>query len=120
MKQKIFHIQELLSRTLDTDWTVEAMADAVGLTEAYFRNLFREQTGKTPAEYLRDARLDRSYELLSDPLNFEPIKCIRAAVGLKSDSHFTHDFKKRFGHTPTAFRESIYAKYQAERQNGKR
>ena len=120
MNQSIFRILDLLGRTLDTDWTVEAMASCAQLSPAYFRRLFKKETGKTPAKYLHDLRLDRAYELLADPLNVDPIKQIRYSVGLKSDSHFTNDFKTKFGSTPTESRLAAYAKYQSEIENGKK
>jgi AraC-like DNA-binding protein len=38
---------------------------------------------------------------------FLPVKVILKKVGLRSNSHFVHDFKKMYDMTPTAYRRMI-------------
>ena len=64
---------------------------------------FKDLTGKTFLEYVIDLRMARAKELLlSDAYD---IKAVAAQVGYPYPSYFARTFKKRFGVTPSAFRE---------------
>jgi AraC-like DNA-binding protein len=104
--RQIFHLTEQISLNLSEDWPVERMAAEVGLSISRFHHAFKEHFKTTPQEYLRDARLNRARLKLEDPHNFDSIKTIAYEVGIKDESHFTRDFKKKFGQTPTEYREN--------------
>lgn len=55
--------------------------------------------------YLNELRLEKARELLEDERCFLQIKEIGHQVGLVNDSHFTRDFKKKYGLTPTEYRK---------------
>lgn len=106
--RQIFHLTEQISLRLSEEWTVEKMADEVGLSVSRFHTAFKNHFGQTPKEYIRDQRLNRAREILQDPHNFDSIKTIAYEVGINDLSHFARDFKKKFGLTPTEYRESFF------------
>ncbi len=65
--------------------------------------------------FLKDLRLEKARELLEDENNFLQIQEIRIKVGISHDSHFTRDFKEKFGLTPTEYRRRHSEKMQAEK-----
>jgi transcriptional regulator GlxA family with amidase domain len=66
-------------------------------------NLFKAEFGKSPGQYLKELRMQKARLLLeSTPMK---IKQVRLAVGYRDHRHFFQDFKKRFGLTPSEYRE---------------
>ncbi len=82
--------------------TVAALAAMVGLAPSRFHELFRAQTGISPARRLAELRLDRAEALLrSGDL---PIAEVALAVGFSDQSALTRSLKRRRGATPAALR----------------
>ena len=117
MDGRIFQIIELLSQTLGDSWSVERMAAVAAVSPSRFKHLFKKMVGMPPMAYLLKIRLEAAYDYLTDPLCFLQIQEIRIKCGLKDDSHFTHDFKKKYGLTPTQCREQAAEIYQANFKN---
>jgi len=87
------HLSELL--------TVADMADLVRLSPSAFAHLFRDVTGRSPYQFVKEMRLDRARELLVDG-DFTVAR-ISKEVGYASVSHFISEFRGRFGVTPRAY-----------------
>jgi transcriptional regulator GlxA family with amidase domain len=87
---------------LDRDLDVPTLARHAGYTERSFYRKFTEATGKTPAHFVEDLRLDAARTLLAKGL---PVKAIAGRVGLKSSSRLGQAFERRFGMAPSLFRE---------------
>ena len=118
MDGRIFHLKELLLKNLQHKWTVEEMSQIVELSVPHFQKLFRAEMGIAPLTYLRDLRLVKARELLEK--KFYRVKQIRVEVGIRNDSHFTRDFKKKYGLTPTEYRKHFWKKIQTERSDDKK
>jgi AraC-like DNA-binding protein len=87
------HLSELL--------TVADMADLVRLSPSAFAHLFRDVTGRSPYQFVKEMRLDRARELLVD--GDLTVARISKEVGYASVSHFISEFRGRFGVTPRAY-----------------
>jgi AraC-like DNA-binding protein len=85
--------------------SLAAMARVAGLSSSRLRHKFKSEVGITPTVYLQQLRLRKAKELLTG--NNLTVKEARAAVGLTSDSYFTHQFKRTFGNPPSHFRQLI-------------
>ncbi len=85
--------------------TVTELAQAAGLGVSRFHELFRRETGRTPAEMLAHIRLDRAEELLGRTTL--PIAEIALLAGYSEQSALTRSLRKRRGTTPRAFRRAI-------------
>ena len=78
--------------------TVATLARQVNLSPSAFTRVFRDATGSSPYQYLKQARLNRARELLLEArLN---VADVGRAVGYCSTSHFIKEFSKGFGATP--------------------
>jgi AraC family transcriptional regulator, arabinose operon regulatory protein len=86
-------------------WDTSTLGDIVNLSPSRFRHLFKEETGASPAQYLKELRLRRAEKLLRT--TFLSIKQILKQVGLTSNAHFVRDFRRLYGATPTAYRRTI-------------
>jgi AraC family transcriptional regulator of arabinose operon len=88
-----------------TAWDSTKLAELVNLSPSRFRHLFKQETGTTPAQYLKEYRLRKAEKMLRT--TFLSVKQVLKQVGLGSNAHFVRDFRKMYGMTPTAYRRTI-------------
>jgi AraC-like DNA-binding protein len=84
---------------------VDDLAAAAGLSKAHFSREFRRTFGESPYAYLLTRRLERAAALLRDTDHSVAEVCLE--VGLQGVGSFTTSFKRTYGMTPTAYRESF-------------
>ena len=89
---------ELIDAHLDSNLTIQSLADEVGLSSAHFARAFKETMGVTPHQYLLHLRLERSRRMLDadDAMLSE----VAQRVGFADQAHFTRLFKREYGVTP--------------------
>jgi len=92
------YIQQHLSEKLP----VERLAEVACVSPGHFHQLFRQATGKTPGQYLLQARLERARELLIQ--THLPLELVTCQVGFSSQSALTHAFKRIYQQTPGQIR----------------
>lgn len=80
------------------------LARVAGMSESYFRQMFREGMGCPVGHYLRQRRLERARELLATT-NL-PIAQVAAECGFVSQSYLTTCFRARYGLTPAKYRRN--------------
>jgi len=102
MDQRISKVVELMRGNLYQELSLEALAQAVNLSPSRLHNVFKSETGMSPARYLKTLRLERAKELLE--ASFLSVKEIRVKVGIGDESHFVRDFRKAYGLSPTQYR----------------
>jgi AraC-like DNA-binding protein len=79
------------------------LAQSLGYSEPNLRKIFRQYTGATPLQYLITLRLNRARDMLET--SDDTINEIMYSVGFSDPSYFIQSFKKRFGMTPSQWRE---------------
>ena len=87
-------------------WDTPALAALVNLSPSRFRHLFKQETGTSPGQYLKDFRMRKAELMLRT--TFLSVKQILKHVGLRSNTHFVNDFRKLHGMTPTAYRRAVW------------
>lgn len=81
---------------------IQQLAGLVHFTPNYLITLFREETKKTPMEYLLGVRMNEARFLMK---NTElKISNIALMCGFNSSSYFIEAFKKMYGATPAKYR----------------
>jgi AraC family transcriptional regulator len=85
--------------------TLDQMANVALLNSHHFLRTFRQCYGLTPHQYLINLRLERSKQLLKE--SNERVSLIANAVGFESLSSFSWLFSKRFGMSPSSFRQAM-------------
>lgn len=91
-------IKNINQRLDDSDFNVEALADAVGLSRVQLHRRVKELTGITVGDFIRNIRLQQAAELLAKgDVNVSQV-CY--AVGFANPTHFSSAFKKHFGVSP--------------------
>jgi transcriptional regulator GlxA family with amidase domain len=89
-----------------SSWDTATLAALVNLSPSRFRHLFKQETGTSPAQYLKDLRLRKAEVMLRT--TFLSVKQILKQVGLGSNTHFVSDFRNLHGMTPTAYRRAFW------------
>ncbi|WP_218025980.1 AraC family transcriptional regulator [Nocardia miyunensis] len=84
--------------------TVNDLAEQVALSPSAFSALFREVTGRSPYQFLKELRLDRARALLID--GHTTVAEVSRRVGYTSVSHFIKEFRNRFGTTPRTYADA--------------
>lgn len=105
MDRRIELVTSRIETEISTAWDTAALAALVDLSPSRFRHLFKQETGTSPAQYLKELRM-REAELMLRTTFFS-VKEILSQVGLSSNSHFVSDFRKTHGLTPTAYRKTF-------------
>ncbi|MEK7413178.1 MAG: AraC family transcriptional regulator [Planctomycetota bacterium] len=93
------------SDQLEERVTVGQLAAAAGLSSSRFHARFLTETGQTPADWLRRARLRRAKRLLAT--TDRPVTTIAFDLGFPTSQHFATVFRGYTGFTPTAWRNSV-------------
>ena len=85
--------------------TVRELAAIAGLSPSRFAHLFRRMVGVPPLRHLHALRMKQARQLLEE--SSLPIRDVMRRVGWKDPSHFSKDFKRRFGVGPRRYRSRI-------------
>ena len=93
------------SERLEERVTVGQLASAANLSPSRFHARFLAETGQTPADWLRRARLRRAKRLLAT--TDRPVTTIAFDLGFPTSQHFATVFRSYTGLTPTAWRNSV-------------
>ena len=113
MDRRIELIISKLKANTAAPWDIPGLAVLVNLSPSRFRHLFKQETGATPAQFLKDIRLRKAERMLRT--TFLSIKQILKQVGIASNAHFVRDFRRKYGTTPTAYRRTLKRKRRRSR-----
>ena len=82
--------------------SIKEIADQLYLSPNYLSELVKKQTGKTISEYLTEYRLEKACQLL-DHAEYR-VGDVSGMVGIHDGRYFSNMFKKKYGMTPTEYR----------------
>ncbi len=80
--------------------TVEAIADACGITTVYLCRLFGQYAQETPLQHLTRRRMRRAAELLESGL---PAREVAARLNFADQFHFSRCFRRVYGASPRSY-----------------
>jgi AraC family transcriptional regulator len=99
-RQTLLRAVEYIQDHLGKDLTVSRIADEVCISPYYFSRLFKEATGKSPYQFVIEARVSKAKQLLeTGNIAISDAAC---EVGFADQSHLTRHFKRMFGLPPQA------------------
>lgn len=91
-----------IRESLESDITIQQIAEELGVSYSNLRKLFKEHTGLSPATYQQELRLLRAKELLST--TELSIKEIAYRLNFESPDYFSAKFKAKMGLKPSEVR----------------
>ena len=98
-------INYLYDNYSDPQITNTLLAEKSGISEIYFRKLFKERFGVTPKKYVIEMRIKKARQLLSES-SFSVTE-ISEKCGFSSVYHFCRSFKETLGITPTEYARRV-------------
>ena len=99
MNSRLNHVQDWLSLAKQVNWSVSRLAKQCGVSVRALERHFLRSMKKSPKAWLREQRQKLATELLRDGCS---VKETAAALGYKHPTHFSREFRKRWGYTPVA------------------
>lgn len=103
--QKVFidRLISLIEKNISNEkFSVEILADEIGLSRAQLHRKIKAITNQSPSEFIRNYRLQRAAELLKQDAG--NIAEISYRVGFSSQAYFTKTFQEVYGQTPLDFK----------------
>ena len=99
---RIVRARDVLQQQLASPWRVARLAALVDLSPSRFAHLFQAHVGMPPLRYLQQLRLERARVLLESTST--SVAAVMRSVGYADASHFSKDFRRRFGAGPREYR----------------
>jgi transcriptional regulator GlxA family with amidase domain len=101
--RSLIRVAQLMEQNIEKPLSLEAIAQATGLSRRQIERLFKRDLNCVPKRYYLEMRLRRARELLLQTAM--PIMDITAACGFQSPPHFSKCYRSQYGHPPSAERK---------------
>ena len=103
-EQFLTQINNIINENIGNErFTVEELAESVGISRSMLHRKMKKITGKSASEYILEKRLDKSRELLENDI--ATAAEISYKTGFSSPSYFNKVFKSRFGVSPGEYKK---------------
>lgn len=99
----IVSVRDYIDRHYQSDIRVEDLAERFYFSKEYLNRLFRSHYGCPIYEYVLQVRMNNAREYLANPSL--TIQQIAEKMGYSNANYFGKAFKRRYGMTPSEFRE---------------
>ena len=97
---------ELINEHFKDNISLSAIAERLHTNPSYLSMLFKQETGVTLTNYISQARIKKSCDLLSETT--ASLSDIAAQCGFPDQSYFSKVFKKVTGITPKEYRKNTF------------
>ncbi|MEM8684269.1 MAG: GlxA family transcriptional regulator [Pseudomonadota bacterium] len=91
-----------IHNNLQTDLSVPALADRVGMSERNFQRRFKQDFGQTASNFVEQLRISQAQDILRSPS--VSISATASSVGFKSADSFRRAFERVLGVNPSFYR----------------
>lgn len=95
---------EYIHNNLDKKLLIKDLAKLENFNQSYYIKWFQEKTGSTPNEYIRDLRIKKASEYLTE--TDMSILDISNLVGYEKQSSLTRLFNSKYGIAPAKYRKT--------------
>ena len=101
-REKIRRAKNYIDRNYsDPTLSVKSLAHDAGVSEVYFRRLFKSVIGTSPAKYINSTRLSKAEELMRTE-SYGIAECARE-TGFSTPQYFCRAFKSEYGASPVKY-----------------
>lgn len=90
----------------DSDLSLSQIAAKCGVSDCYFRRLFRQYSGESPIEFRQRLRIERAKQLLLSDEQYT-VSEVAQELGFSDVYHFSKTFKNYCGVSPKKFMQSF-------------
>ncbi|MEM6807510.1 MAG: ATP-binding protein, partial [Bacteroidota bacterium] len=101
--EKLLNIIEPLLPNFDLK--IDHISEKMALSNVQLYRKVKAFTGQTTMQFIQNLRFEKAKKMLESDPNV-PIKVVSYSVGFKSEKHFSRNFKKRYGVSPSVYKNS--------------
>ncbi len=102
-KETLTSIKSYIRNNIDADLNLDHLSEVFGLKKSRISSLFKTETGQSPSEFLRKARIGHACFLLEHTTL--PVQEISDLCGIHDYFYFAKLFRKTTGLTATQYRD---------------
>ncbi len=102
--QRLNLLIKMLNDNISKKFTLEELANSIGLSPNFLCKIFKQYTGQTIIEYINSKRIGYAKRLLLE--TDLPLKQIVTLCGFENQNYFFEVFKKEEGITPSAYKNT--------------
>ena len=103
VRDEIIMVIDHIKNNLDKNISLRQASQIAHMSEKYFCNIFKKETGKNYIDYIYELKMDNAKEMLKDP-NID-IRQVSLFLGIKNEGYFSRIFKKYVGTSPSSYRK---------------
>ncbi len=89
----------------EQELSLETICGYLGVSNAHFSTQFKKETGKTFINYLTDYRMEVAERLIME--GQDKTYVVAEKVGYQDANYFSYVFKRKFGVSPSKYRDSL-------------
>ncbi|MFC7063520.1 response regulator [Halobacillus seohaensis] len=101
--KSILNAVKLIQENVSEPITAEDIAMKVSMSRSYFNKCFKDITGQSFHQYLKERRLNKAKEMLKN--SNESIQWISEQTGYLDEKYFSKIFKQQIGMLPSEYRK---------------
>jgi len=101
--KNLLDVDALRAMSADCGYNATMLASRLGISIRQLQRLFTRQLGCAPRAWLREERLQTAHRLVTRAVT---IKEVALALSFRRESHFSRDFRSRFGYTPSTLKQA--------------
>ncbi len=102
-RARINNVLAFINANLDAELTVQQLAEVAHFSPFHFQRIYKSLQSETPYDTILRLRLEKSTFLLKH-YSQKTITDVAFECGFASVENFSRQFKKRFGHSPSAYK----------------
>ncbi len=105
-RSQIMHrARQLIDERLNQPISLDALAEAIGISTYYLSRVFSQESGFTLSSYIMQQRMNKAQKLLAE--GDRSIKEIAFATGFRDGHYFSRVFRGHFNVSPSIYRRQI-------------
>lgn len=104
--ERISKVIDFLRQHPEQDLSLEEVAAIAMFSKFHFHRIFKEITGETLCRYIKRLRMEKVCDYLEKDDSVE-IKELWSRLGYNTASHFSKDFRRFYGCTPSQYQKQI-------------
>ena len=102
-RTRINRVLAFINENLDSDLTIGQLAEVANFSPFHFQRIYKSLQSETPYDTILRLRLEKSVFLIKH-YSRKTVTDIAFECGFASVENFSRQFKKRFGHSPSAYK----------------